>query len=156
MEPDNFDVQSTAEMPEDFLDLFERRSFANLATVDPDGSVHVTVVWTDYDGTYVLVNTAEGRRKERNLRRNPAVGLTILDPENPYRYLSIQGEVEELTSEGAHEHIDKLARRYMVEVEDYPFHGQEIGGRVLAKIRPYNCITYTTNDERLLRAEGVS
>ena len=122
-------------IPDDFTDLFERKSIASLATVMPDGTPQVTPVWVDYDGTHVLVNTARGRRKERNAARNPKVGISILDPDDPYRYLSVRGEVEEVTEEGAIEHIDALAKRYMG-VDEYPNHGEESGARVLLRIRP--------------------
>jgi PPOX class probable F420-dependent enzyme len=78
------------------------------------------------------VNTARGRRKERNVRRNPKVGVSVLDPDDPYRYVSVRGEAE-LTEQGATEHIDELARRYF-DVEEYPHHGEESGPRVLVEI----------------------
>ena len=127
-------------IPDEFADLFERESFANFATVMPDGTPQVTPVWVDYDGTHVLVNTAAGRRKERNVRENPKVGLTVLDPDDPYRYVSIRGEVDEVTEEGAVDHIDELARRYMG-VDEYPNHGEEQGPRVIIRIRPDRVVT---------------
>lgn len=123
------------EIPEDRRDLFEGETFAHFATVLPDGTPHVTPVWIDYDGEHVLVNTARGRQKERNVRENRRVGLSITDPDDPYRYVSVQGEVVEVTEEGAVEQIDELARQYM-DVEEYPHHGEERGPRVLIRIRP--------------------
>lgn len=123
------------EIPEDRRDLFEGETFAHFATVLPDGTPHVTPVWIDYDGEHVLVNTARGRQKERNVRENRRVGLSITDPDDPYRYVSVQGEVVEVTEEGAVEQIDELARRYM-DVDEYPHHGEERGPRVLIRIRP--------------------
>ena len=99
-------------IPNEYRDLFEKRAFANVATLMPDGSPQVTPMWVDYDGTYVLVNTARGRQKDRNLRRDPRVALTIMDPDNPYRYLLIRGRVAEITEQGAVEHIDALAKKY--------------------------------------------
>ena len=84
-----------ATIPAEFLDLFKKPAFANLATLNPDGSPQVTPVWVDFDGTNILVNTARGRVKDRNLQREPRVALSIPDPENPYRYLGIQGRVTE-------------------------------------------------------------
>ena len=78
-------------IPEQYLDLFEKKSFANLATVMPDGSPQVTPVWVDFDGTHILVNSARGRQKDRNIRRNPAVALTLNDPRDPYRYIQVRG-----------------------------------------------------------------
>jgi len=122
-------------IPEAFHDLFRRRTFAQFATVLPDGTPHVTPVWIDYDpeAEQLLVNTARGRRKERNVRENPKVGVSMLDPEDPYRYVSVRGRVVEVTEEGAVEHIDSLARRYM-DREKYPHHGEEQGQRVIIRI----------------------
>jgi PPOX class probable F420-dependent enzyme len=78
----------------------------------PDGSPQVTPVWIDYDGTYILVNTAQGRAKDRNMRRDGRVALSILDPNDAYRRVSIRGRVVEVTTEGAHDHIDYLAQKY--------------------------------------------
>lgn len=123
------------DLPPDYHDLFERETFASFATVMPDGTPHVTPVWIDYDGEHVLVNTARGRRKDRNVRADPAVGVLVLDPDDPYRYVSIRGEAVEVTEEGAAEHIDRLARRYM-DVSEYPHHGDERGPRVIIRIEP--------------------
>lgn len=129
-------------IPESFHDLFERQTFAHVATMLPDGFPHVTPVWIDYDHEtgYIEFNTARGRRKEKNVRNNPQVGVSMTDPEDGYRYVSAWGEVVELTEEGAVEHIDALAQRYM-DVAEYPHHGDERGPRVIAKIEPQRVIT---------------
>lgn len=127
-------------IPERARDLFERESFGHVSVVDPDGLPHVTPVWIDYDGEHVLFNTARGRRKERYVRENPNVGVSVLDPDDPYRYVSVRGQVVDVTEEGAVEHIDDLARRYM-DVDEYPHHGEEIGPRVIVWIRPDEVIT---------------
>ncbi|MFC4246786.1 PPOX class F420-dependent oxidoreductase [Natribaculum luteum] len=124
------------EIPPEHRDLFDRKTFAQFATVMPDGTPHVTPVWVDVDDDgYVLVNTVRNRRKEKNVRRESKVGLSIPDPDDPYRYLSIRGEVVEVTTDGAVEHIDDLARRYM-DVEEYPNHDAEDEDRVIVRIRP--------------------
>ena len=121
-------------IPEKYLDLFEKKAFANLATVMPDGSPQVTPVWVDYDGTHVLVNSARGRQKDKNMERNSSVALSIMDPDNPYRYLEVRGRVADITEEGADEHIDKMAKKYMGK-DKYPWRGPgEV--RVLYKIEP--------------------
>ena len=127
-----------AAIPEGFRDLFAKKAFANLATVMPDGQPQVTPVWCDYDGTHVLVNTARGRVKTRNLERDPRVALAIVDPDNPYRHLSIRGRVKEMTEEGADAHIDKLSRRYLG--KDYPLRRPD-EVRVLVKIEPEHVAT---------------
>ena len=121
-------------IPDKYADLFKKPAFANLATIMPDGSPQVTPVWCDYDGKYVLFNTAEGRLKDRNLRRDPRVALSIMDPENPYRYLQIRGRVVDVTKKGADQHIDKMAKKYLNK-DKYPFRqpGEE---RVIFKIEP--------------------
>lgn len=96
-----------------YLDLFQKRALASLATIMPDGSPQVTPVWIDYDGTYIWVNTARGRQKDRNMTADPRVALEIRDPDDPYRYLQVRGKVAEITEEGADEHIDKLAQKYL-------------------------------------------
>ena len=88
--------------------LLEAPNFANLATLMPDGSPQVTPVWVDFDGTHVLVNTAEGRQKPRNVRHDPRVAVSVFNHENPYSYAEVRGRVVEITAEGAEEHIDAL------------------------------------------------
>lgn len=122
-------------IPEEFVDLFDGKAFGEFATLMPDGSPHVTPVWVDYDGEHVLVNTAKGRQKWVNVERDPTVSMCVRDPEDPYRYLSFTGEVEETTESGAVDHIDALAKRYMG-VDRYPGHGEEKGPRVILKVRP--------------------
>ncbi|WP_423999799.1 pyridoxamine 5'-phosphate oxidase family protein [Haloarcula salina] len=108
-------------IPEEFHDLFEKATFAHVTTMTPDGTPHTTPVWVDYDAEAdrLLVNTERGRRKARNVDADPTVSVSMTDPDNPYRFLSVTGEVDEVTTEGAREHIDTLAKRYMGE-DEYP------------------------------------
>jgi PPOX class probable F420-dependent enzyme len=128
-----------SEIPPEFHDLFERKTFAHVVTLFPDGSPHATPVWIDYDAAdnQVLVNTERHRRKARNVAENPAVAVSMTDPEDPYRYLSVTGEVEEVTTEGAREHIAQLSQRYVG--GEYP--GEIQTERVLLRIRPDRVIT---------------
>jgi PPOX class probable F420-dependent enzyme len=121
-------------VPESHRDLLmpETRSFAFLATIMPDGSPQLTVTWVDTDGTHILINTAEGRIKDRNLQARPRVAVCIPDPKDPYRYIQIRGRVVARTHKGADEHIDLLNRRY-VGVPFTPKSGQV---RVIYKILP--------------------
>ena len=123
-----------ATIPEKFLDLFNKKAFANLATLMPDGSPQVTPVWVDYDGSHVVVNSARGRQKDKNMQRNAKVALSILDPDNPYRYLEIRGKVDAITEQGADAHIDKMAKKYMGQ-DKYPYRRPD-EVRVLYKILP--------------------
>src|SRR5579863_4109356 len=107
-------------IPSKFADLFEKPAFASLATMMPDGQPQVTPVWCDYDGQHIRVNTAKGRVKDRNMRRDPRVSLMLMDPANPYRYVEVRGRVTDFTETGADDHIDKLAKKYLNK-DKYPF-----------------------------------
>src|ERR1700741_2045173 len=96
-------------IPDKYKDLFQKKAFANLATLMPDGRPQVTPVWCDFDGSHVLINTAKGRVKDRNMQNDPRVSMSIMDPDNPYRYVEVRGHVAEATEKGADEHIDKMA-----------------------------------------------
>src|SRR5258708_28032644 len=121
-------------IPEKYRDLFSKRAFASLATLMPDGQPQVTPVWCDIEGDLVVVNTAKGRQKDKNMRRDPRVALTVIDPENPYRYLEIRGRVVEITENGADAHIDKMAKKYLG-ADKYPYR-QASEVRVIYKIQP--------------------
>jgi PPOX class probable F420-dependent enzyme len=117
-----------------YSDILTKKAFAALATVGPDGTPQVTPVWVDFDGTHVRFNTARGRVKERNLRRNPKVAMTVQDPDNPYRYVQIRGRVVEMTEQGADAHIDALAKKYLGQ-DRYPSRRPgEV--RIMVKILP--------------------
>ena len=124
----------SAVIPEKYRDLFQKRAFASLGTLMPDGRPQVTPVWVDFDGEHVIFNSAKGRQKDRNVRRDPRVSLALVDPENPYRYLEIRGRVVEITEEGADDHIDKMAQKYLG-VDKYPYR-QPTETRVIYKIQP--------------------
>lgn len=121
-------------IPAEYHDLFERRTFAHFATLTPEGAPHVTPVWIDYDveTNRVLINTERGRRKEQNVRHTPQVGLSMLDPDDPYRRLSVIGEVTEVTTEGARDHIEALSQRYV----DGPYPGEIRTERIILRIKP--------------------
>lgn len=110
-----------AQIPAAFLDLLTTRiTFAHLGTSMKDGAPQVTPVWFSYDGNHVLLNSAKGRLKDRNMRARPKVALSILDPENPYRYLQLMGHVVEITEAGGDAHIDALAKKYLGK-DSYPW-----------------------------------
>lgn len=122
-------------IPESYLDLLQQKpAFAHLATIREDGTPQVTPVWFDYDGEFLYVDSAEGRLKDRNIRRDPRVTLEVQDPANPYRYIEIRGVVEVVTKDGAVEMIDKLTMKYLGQPK-YPF-ARPGEVRVLYKIRP--------------------
>jgi len=125
----------TASIPQAYLDLFSKKAFAHLATLLPDGSVQLTPVWVDFDGTHVRFNSARGRLKDRNVRRDPRGTLTIQDPDNPYRYLEVRGRVVEITESGADAHINRLSLKYT----GNPVYAHRGPGevRVLYKVEPH-------------------
>jgi PPOX class probable F420-dependent enzyme len=105
-----------------YLDLFrDKKAFAHIATVMPDGSPQVTPVWIDYRNGRIVFNTARGRVKDKNLKEGARIALSVLDPDNPYRYVQVRGTVAKVTEDGAVQHIDALAKKYMG-VDKYPFH----------------------------------
>ena len=121
-------------IPEKYADLFEKQAFGSLSTLMKDGSPQVTPVWVDFDGKHVRVNSAKGRVKDNNMRRDPRVAIALQDPANPYRYLEIRGRVVEITEKGADDHINKLSQKYLRNPV-YPFRkAGEV--RVIYKIEP--------------------
>lgn len=123
-----------AQLPEEARKLLEAPNLASFVTLMPDGSPQVTPVWVDTDGEHVIINTAEGRQKPRNLRRDPRVAVCVINRENGYNYVQIRGRVVEMTHEGAWEHINKLARKYMGPDARYPGRADET--RVIIKVLP--------------------
>jgi PPOX class probable F420-dependent enzyme len=108
-------------IPDKFLDLVtNKKAFAHLATVMPDGSPQVTPVWIDYANGVIRVNTAKGRTKARNMAAGARVAVAIQDPDNPYRYLQVRGRVKTMTEHGADAHIDALAKKYLGQ-DKYPY-----------------------------------
>ena len=118
-----------------YLDLLQqKKAFANLATIMPDGTPQVTPVWFDYHAGKIRVNTARGRTKARNLKPGAPVALAIMDPDNAYRYVQIRGRVASATEQGADAHIDALAKKYL-DKDKYPFR-QPGEVRVMYEIEP--------------------
>lgn len=109
------------QVPENFRDLLEgKKAFANIATVKSDGSPQVTPVWFDTAGDKIRINTAKGRVKARTMTEGAKVALSIMDPDNPYRYMQVRGTVTRVTTNGADAHIDSLAKKYLGK-DKYPF-----------------------------------
>ena len=129
-----------ASIPESYLDLFHKKAFGSLSTLMPDGSPQTNPVWVDYQNGELWVNSAVGRLKDRNIKRDPRVSVAVIDPENPYRFLEIRGRVREITEQGAPEHIDKMAKKY-VDLDKYPWH-QPGDERVIVTIKPERIDAY--------------
>ena len=122
------------QMREGVKKLFKEANIGHLATVMPDGSPQVTPLWVDFDGEHILVNTAEGRQKPRNIRRDPRVAISVTREGSPYAYAQVRGRVVEVTREGAEEHIDRLAKKYLGR-DRYPWR-QPGEQRIILKIVP--------------------
>jgi len=128
------------DIPAAFHDLLtEKKAFANLATIMPDGTPQVTPVWFDYANGHIRVNTAKGRVKARNMKEGSAVALSILDPDNAYRYLQVRGKVVHVTEDGAVAHIDSLAKKYLGK-DVYPWHNPK-DVRTIYEIAPMSVQT---------------
>jgi PPOX class probable F420-dependent enzyme len=127
-----------AAIPDNFKDLFTKKAFAHVATMMTDGTPHVSPVWVEFDGKNILMNSAKGRVKDKNMRRNKSVALSIQDPENPYRYIQVRGEVIEVTENGADAHIDHLSKKYTGDIYKKRQPGEV---RVTYKIRPDHIFT---------------
>lgn len=106
-------MSNSQSIPEQARGLFKDKNFAYLSTLMKDGSPQVSPVWVDIDGDEIIVNTAEGRVKERNVSRDPRVAISVADSTNPYTMITVQGRVVKQTKEGAEEHIDQMAKRYL-------------------------------------------
>jgi PPOX class probable F420-dependent enzyme len=126
---------ATSTIPDKFLPLLtQKKAFAHLATVMPDGSPQVTPVWFDYKDGKFIVNTARGRVKDRNMSKNARVALSIIDPDNPYAHIAVRGKIVRVSEEGANDNIDRLAMKYLGK-DKYPGHrpGET---RVIYEIEP--------------------
>jgi PPOX class probable F420-dependent enzyme len=125
-------------IPESKRDLLERPIVVTLTTVMPDNSPQSTPVWFSFDGTHIWINTARGRQKDRNMLERPVVSVLSVDPENPYRYLEVRGVVDEVTEDGAVDHINYLSGRYTGNPDYYKANPQqrERETRVIFKIKP--------------------
>jgi PPOX class probable F420-dependent enzyme len=122
------------DLPDELIELLRRPSTCFVATTMPDGSPQMTQTWVDTDGEHVLINTVEGFQKVRNVGRDPRVALSVSDPGNPSRYFEVRGRVVDATTEGAADHIETLAQRYLG--GPYPWFGGRGQVRVMLRIAP--------------------
>jgi len=120
-------------LTDDDIALLQAPNLAHIGVLNADGTPHVTAVWVDTDGENILFNTAKGRVKYNDLARNPAVAVSVVDKNDDFRTLFVQGTAQ-LTEDGADEHIDKLAKKYLG-VDSYPMRNPA-ETRVIVRIRP--------------------
>jgi PPOX class probable F420-dependent enzyme len=128
----------TVTIPVDYMDLLERPVVVSLATVNADGQPQVTPVWIDYDGEFLRVNSADGRKKVANMEARPQATVLWIDPNNPYRFMEVRGTVVSISAEGALEHINALSAKYRNQPDYYAgnegMRGKE--QRMMFRIRP--------------------
>jgi PPOX class probable F420-dependent enzyme len=122
-------------LPQDLVALLRQASLCFISTVMPDGSPQLTETWVDTDGARILINTVDGFQKVKNIRRDPRVAVAVADPSNLRRYYSVRGEVLSVTSEGAAEHVEQLAQRYLG--TPYPWYGGRDPTRLILTIEPH-------------------
>jgi PPOX class probable F420-dependent enzyme len=122
-------------LPEELVALMRGASLCFISTTMADGSPQLTQTWVDTDGAHILINTVEGFQKVKNVRRDPRVAVAVSDPINPSRYFSVRGEVSDVTSDGAREHIEQLAQRYLG--TPYPWYGGRDQTRLILTIEPH-------------------
>jgi PPOX class probable F420-dependent enzyme len=121
-------------LPDAWKAVLQKPVFVHLSTLMPDGSAHASPVWVDVEGDSIVINSAEGRVKDKNMRRDPRVAVSVVHPDNPYQHLTVRGRVAEITKEGADDHIDRMAKKYLGK-DTYPFRKPgEV--RVIYRIEP--------------------
>lgn len=127
-----------AAIPERYMDLIERPIVVSLATVNENGQPQVTPVWVDYDGEFVRINSAAGRRKVENMQERPQVTVLWIDPNNPYRWMEVRGTVVDVTAEGGVDHINLLSAKYRNQPDYYASAPERRGKetRMIFRIRP--------------------
>ena len=129
------EAKKEGRLSKEAIELLAEPNFGHVATINRDGTLHVTQVWVDHEGDkYVVFNSAQGRRKVRNLKRDSRVAISIADIKNPYHYMTVSGKVVQITEEGANAHINKLAKKYLGK-EEYPWRSPD-EKRVIVKIAP--------------------
>ena len=126
-------------IPDTHKVLFEKPILASLATMMPDGHLQVNPVWCDFDGTYVRINTVQGRLKDKNLQERRFATVLLVDPENAYFWIEVRGRIEESTTEGADEQIDQLAKKYLGQDKYSPANENDV--RVMHKIKIERVVT---------------
>lgn len=130
-----------AMIPNTHVDLLQTPVHGVLTTIMPDGSPQASLIWVDYDGENILVNTTMERQKARNMQINPKVTILVIDPKDSSRWLEVRGHVSEITRDGAEVHADKLTQRYCINKvhfygDIYPIEQKHKETRVIVKITP--------------------
>jgi PPOX class probable F420-dependent enzyme len=123
-----------SKLSEPWKSTLQKPVLVHLTTLMPDGSPQASPVWVDLDGDTIVINSAQGRVKDKNMRRDPRVAISAVDPENPYKALMLRGRVVDITTQGADKHIDSMAKKYLGK-DKYPF-ARPGEVRVVYRIQP--------------------
>lgn len=121
-------------VPESHADILDKIAFAHVATIGPDGAPQNNPVWFDWDGELLSFSQTTTRQKYRNVQRDPRIAVSVIDPDNPYRYLELRGTVESIDDDASNAFIDQMAKKYIGE-DQYPWH-QPGDHRMIVRIRP--------------------
>lgn len=121
-------------VPEDYADLLETTALVHVATIGPNGEPQNNPVWFDWDGQHLKFSQTKTRQKYKNVGRDPRIALSLVDPENPYRYLEVRGEVTNIEEDPANDFINAMAKKYLG-VDEYPYH-QPGDERVVVYVSP--------------------
>jgi len=127
-------MAKNAVIPEKYADILEKKAFAHVATIGPHGEPQSTPVWIDWDGRYLKFSQTKTRQKYENVKRNPKVALSVTDPDNPYLYLEVRGEVVRIDEDPDKAFIDKMAKKYLGQ-DKYPW-SQPGDERVVVVVEP--------------------
>ncbi len=126
-------------VPEDFKDLLQSSALLNVATIGPKGEPQNNPVWFDWDGAHILFSQTKGRQKYRNVKRDPRVALSIVDPKNPYRYIEVRGVVTRIDEDPENKFINSMSKKY-INQDTYPYH-QPGDERVIIIVQPEHVTT---------------
>lgn len=129
----------SAEIPDSYADLLAKKGFAHLSSLGPDGEPQSHPVWYDFADGQLLFSTGTDRQKYRNIARDPRVSVSILDPDDPYRYLEVRGRVVEIEPDPEKAFLDRLARKYLGQ-DTYPYEERRSAERVIIHIQPDHVI----------------
>ena len=122
------------QIPEGYGDLLETNALIHVATLGPDGEPQSNPVWFDWDGEHIKFSQTKTRQKYKNVGRDPRIAVSIVDPENPYRYLEVRGEVTDIEEDPDNDFINAMAKKYLG-MDEYPYH-QPGDERIILYLKP--------------------
>ncbi|HWC13631.1 MAG TPA: PPOX class F420-dependent oxidoreductase [Actinomycetota bacterium] len=121
-------------IPSELRDIFDKKAFAHVATIGPDGALHSSPVWVEFDGRHVRFSLTTDRQKYKNLKRDPRIAVSVIDPDNPYRYVEVRGRAERIDIDEGNAFINSMAKKY-IDKDVYPWH-RPTDQRVVVHVLP--------------------